>query len=91
MAFQKATPGAIALGPVIAGTLAQSSAISSFPLGATAGGFWYGVFPAQASPFLVAGATAGVLGVAAIATAFAGIISDPVQRALGLHRRRLTR
>jgi hypothetical protein len=89
MAFQKATPGAIALGPVIAGTLAQSSAISSFPLGATAGGLWYGVFPAQASPFLVAGATAGVLGVAAIATAFAGIISDPVQRALGLHRRRL--
>ena len=89
MAFQKATPGAIALGPVIAGTLAQTSAISSFPLGATAGGLWYGVFPAQASPFLVAGATAGVLGVAAIATAFAGIISDPLQRALGLHRRRL--
>ena len=89
MAFQKATPGAIALGPVIAGSLAQSSAISSFPLGATAGGLWYGVFPAQASPFLVAGATAGVLGVAAIATAFAGIISDPLQRALGLHRRRL--
>ena len=89
MAFQKATPGAIALGPVIAGTLAQSSAIASFPLGATAGGIWYGLFPAQASPFLVAGATAGVLGVAALATAFAGIISDPVQRATGLHRRRL--
>ena len=30
-----------------------------------------------------------MLGVAAIATAFAGIISDPLQRALGLHRRRL--
>ena len=89
MAFQKATPGAIALGPVIAGTLAQSSAIASFPLGATAGGIWYGLFPAQASPFLVAGATAGVLGVAALATAFAGILSDPVQRAAGLHRRRL--
>jgi hypothetical protein len=89
LAFQKATPGAIALGPILAGTLAQSSAIASFPLGATAGGLWYGLFPAQASPFLVAGATAGVLGVAAIATAFAGILSDPVQRALGLHRRRL--
>jgi len=89
MAFQKATPGAIALGPVIAGTLAQSSAISSFPLGATAGGLWYGLFPAQASSFLVAGATAGVLGVAALASAFAGIVSDPLQRAAGLHRRRL--
>ncbi len=74
---------------MIAGTLAQSSAIASFPLGATAGGLWYGVFPAQASAFLVAGATAGVLGVAALATSFAGIVSDPVQRATGLHRRRL--
>jgi hypothetical protein len=89
LAFQKATPGALALGPVLAGTLAQGSAIASFPLGATAGGVWYGFFPAQASPFLVAGATAGVLGVAAVATAFAGILSDPVQRATGLHRRRL--
>lgn len=89
LAFQKATPGALALGPVLAGTLAQSSAIASFPLGATAGGLWYGLFPAQASTGLVAGATAGVMGVAAIATAFAGMISDPVQRATGLHRRRL--
>jgi hypothetical protein len=88
-AFKTATPGAIALGPVLAGTLAQSAAVSSFPLGASAGGLWYGLFPVQASPFLVAGATAGVLGVAALATAFAGILSDPVQRALGLHRRRL--
>ena len=88
-AFKTATPGALALGPVIAGTLAQGAAVASFPLGATAGGLWYGLFPVQASPFLVAGATAGVLGVAAIASAFAGILADPVQRALGLHRRRL--
>lgn len=89
IAFQKATPGALALGPVIAGSIAQGSAIASFPLGATAGGLWHAVFPAQASPFLVAGATAGVIGVAALATAFAGMIADPVQRATGLHSRRL--
>ncbi len=89
LAFQKATPGALALGPVLAGTLAQGSAIAAFPLGATAGSLWYGVFPAQASAGLVAGATAGVMGVAALATAFAGMVSDPVQRATGLHRRRL--
>lgn len=88
-AFKTATPGAIALGPVIAGSMAQGAAISSFPLGSAAGGIWYGLFPVQASPFLVAGATAGVMGVAALATAFAGMLSDPVQRALGLHRRRL--
>lgn len=91
VAFQKATPGALALGPVLAGTLAQSSAIASFPLGTAAGGLWYGIFPAQASAGLVAAATAGVMGVAAVATAFAGMISDPVQRAMGLHRRRLLR
>ena len=89
LAFQKATPGALALGPVLAGTMAQGSAIASFPLGAYAGGIWYGLFPAKASGVLVAGATAGVMGVAAIATAFAGILADPVQRATGLHRRRL--
>lgn len=89
VAFQKATPGALAFGPILAGTLAQSSAIASFPLGATVGGVWYGVFPAQASAGLVAAATAGVMGVAALATAFAGMVSDPVQRATGLHQRRL--
>jgi hypothetical protein len=89
IAFKTATPGALALGPVVAGSLAQSAAITSFPLGAAAGGVWYGLVPAQASPLLVAGATAGLLGVATLATAFAGILSDPVQRALGLHRRRL--
>lgn len=89
VAFQKATPGALALGPVLAGTLAQSSAVASFPLGATAGGMWYGLFPAQASAGLVASTTVGVMGVAAVATAFAGMISDPVQRATGLHARRL--
>lgn len=89
LAFQKATPGAIALGPVIAGSIAQGTAVASFPLGASAGSLWYAVFPAKASSLLVAGATAGVIGVAALATAFAGIVADPVQRATGLHRRRL--
>ena len=37
----------------------------------------------------MAGATAGVMGVAALASAFAGVLADPVQRALGLHERRL--
>ena len=89
IAFKQVTPGALALGPAIAASFAQSAAVASFPLGATAGGLWYGAFPAQASPLLVAGATAGVVGVAALATAFAGMIADPVQRALGLHARRL--
>jgi hypothetical protein len=87
--FQKATPGALAFGPLLASAIAQQSAIASFPLGAAAGGVWYGVFPAAASPLLVAGSTAGLLGIAAIASAFAGILSDPLQRRAGLHERRL--
>ena len=89
MAFNQLTPGALALGPAIAASLAHGAAVASFPLGATAGGIWYGLFPAAASPALVAGATAGVMGVAALATAFAGVVADPIQRALGLHERRL--
>ncbi|WP_424931220.1 DUF6635 family protein [Amaricoccus macauensis] len=89
VAFKQATPGALALGPAIAASLAQQMAVASFPLGATAGGLWYGVFPAQASTALVAGSTAGLMGVAAVVAAFAGIISDPVQRQFGIHERRL--
>ncbi len=89
VAFKQLTPGALALGPAIAASLAHGAAVSSFPLGATAGGLWYGMFPVAASPALVAGATAGVMGVAALAAAFAGMVADPVQRALGLHARRL--
>jgi hypothetical protein len=89
VALQKVTPGAFAFGPLLATAIAQQAAIASFPLGAAAGGAWYGVFPATASPLLVAGSTAGLIGVAAIASAFAGILSDPVQRWSGLHERRL--
>lgn len=89
MAFNKATPGAIALGPLVAGVIAQQAAIASFPLGAGAGAIWYGIFPASTSPLLVAGATAGLLGVAAVAASFAGVLTDPALRLTGVHRRRL--
>lgn len=85
------TPGALTLGPVLAHMVAQQMAIASFPLGAWAGGLWYGLFPA-AAPF-VAGASAvgGVLVLGAAATAFSGVVADPLQARLGLHQRRLNR
>jgi len=91
VAFKQATPGAIALGPLVAGALAQQAAIAGFPLGAGAGAIWYGFFPAATSPFLIAGATAGLLGVAAVAASFAGVLTDPTLRLLGAHERRLRR
>jgi hypothetical protein len=79
------------LGPALAAAVAQQTAILSFPLGSTLGGLWYGAFPAAASPALVAGLTGGLMLGAAALSAFAGLIADPLQRRLGLHRRRLER
>lgn len=90
-AFQKLTPGAMTLGPALAAAMAQSAAVSAFPLGASAGSIWYGLFPPAASGALIAGTTAGLMASAALFAAFAGVIADPVQRRLGLHRRRLLR
>jgi hypothetical protein len=90
-AFQKLTPGTLTLGPVLAGAVAHQAAVASFPLGATLGGVWYGLFPAMPSAALVAGATGGLVLLTATTAAFAGVVSDPVQRALGVHQRRLHR
>jgi hypothetical protein len=88
-AFQKLTPGTLTLGPVIAAALAQQAAIASFPLGSALGGLWYGWFPVAPSAGLIAGTTGGLVLLTATTAAFAGVIADPVQRAFGLHQRRL--
>ena len=90
-AFHKLTPGTLTLGPVIAAALAQQAAVASFPLGSALGGLWYGWFPAAPSAGLVAGATGGLVLLTASTAAFAGVLADPVQRACGLHQRRLHR
>lgn len=89
--FKQLTPGAMSLGPVLATAIAHNAAIASFPLGAGAGALWYGVFAAGPSAALVAGITGGLIGAGAVVTAFAGVLTDPVQRAFGLHQRRLHR
>jgi hypothetical protein len=90
-AFQTLTPGMLSLGPALAAALAHSAAVSAFPLGVAAGSIWYGLFPVVVSPALVAGVTAGAIGAGAVAAAFAGVLADPLQTALGLHQRRLRR
>jgi Family of unknown function (DUF6635) len=89
--FKQLTPGALSLGPMLAGVAAQQAAIASFPLGTAAGSLWYGLFSATPSAALIAGATGGLLGLGAIVTAFAGVLTDPLQRAFGVHHRRLHR
>lgn len=89
--LKELTPGALSLGPALAAAIAHQAAVASFPLGAGLGGLWYGVFAATPSAALVVGITGGLMVVAAATTAFAGILSDPLLRKAGLHRKRLHR
>ncbi len=90
-AFKQLTPGALSLGPVIAAALAHQAAVAAFPLGAGLGGLWYSAFAVQPSLAAVVGATAAVMTVAAMLTAFVGIVTDPLLRLAGVHQRRLHR
>lgn len=83
------TPGAVTLVPALSAAIAQQMAIASFPLGTGLGGLWYSVFPAAVTPGVIAATAGTVLAAGAVITAFAGVIADPIQRKLGVHKRRL--
>jgi len=87
--FKQLTPGVLSLGPALAGAIAYQAAVSSFPLGVGLGSLWYSQIGLTPSAGLVVGATGGLMAVAAVVTAFAGVVSDPTQKAFGLHHRRL--
>ena len=89
--FKKFTPGMMSLGPATAQVLVQNAAIAGFPLGSGAGALWYGVLPAAAPAALTIGLTGGLLAAGAVVGAFSGVVTDPIQRRLGLHHRRLRR
>lgn len=91
IAFHALTPGMISMAPGLAEAVALHRALADFPLGETLGRVWYGFFPVGPSPMLVALSVAGLLAVGSVVTTFAGMIADPVQARLGLHRRRLMR
>jgi hypothetical protein len=91
LAVKQATPGLATLSSALAGMVAQQTAIAAFPLGAGLGGLWYGLFPATAGPGLLAATMAAVFLSGAVLAAFAGIVTDPLQRRLGIHGRRLLR
>ncbi|MDC0661384.1 DUF6635 family protein [Marinobacter sp. SS21] len=88
-AFQKFTPGGIGLGVVLASMLAKTLAARDFILGETIGGWYYSWFPPEPSLATTASVMAAVMAALAAFAALSGVISDPVQAAIGLHRRRL--
>ena len=88
-AFQKFTPGGIGLGVVLASMLAKTLAARDFILGETIGGWYYSVFPPEPSLATTASVMVAVMAVLSAFAALSGVIFDPVQAAVGLHRRRL--
>jgi hypothetical protein len=91
LALRKLTPGALSLGPTLAAAIAQRAAVMSFPMGGALGSLWYTLFPVAPSAVLIAGLTGGLLALSTVASAFAGVLADPVQRKIGLHQARLRR
>lgn len=88
-AFQKFTPGGIGLGVVLASMLAKTMAARDFILGETIGGWYYSWFPPEPSLATTASVMVAVMAALAAFAALSGVIFDPVQAAVGLHRRRL--
>jgi hypothetical protein len=88
-AFKQFTPGAMAMGSATAAAIANHLAVSNFVLGPTLGSLYFGVFPATASAGLLAATTSGLLLAVGALSACVGVVTDPIQQALGLHRRKL--
>jgi hypothetical protein len=91
LVFNALTPGMISIAPGVAEALARSTAIAAFPLGETLGGLWYNIFSPGASSVLLGLTIAALIMAGSVFAAFAGILADPVQSRLGIHRRRLLR
>ncbi|SLN09627.1 hypothetical protein ROJ8625_00038 [Roseivivax jejudonensis] len=91
LVFHAATPGIVSLAPNVADRLAQAEAARGFWAGERLGTMWYGAFPADIPPrrIVLTGFILAML--ASVVTTFAGLFADPVQRATGMHRRRLRR
>ncbi|MBT9386335.1 hypothetical protein KM176_20870 [Pseudooceanicola sp. CBS1P-1] len=89
--FHRLTPGMMTLAPKLADTFAMDAAIGNFPLGRGLGRLWYAAFPVDASPLAIVMIALALVVTAAIVTAFAGILADPVQTRLGVHQVRLRR
>lgn len=89
LAMGQAVFGAIGAGAALSVVVARWMAVSDFWLGSTIGSFYYGIVPVEVSTTVLLSVTLAVAVVLALISTFIGIVTDPLQVALGLHQRRL--
>ncbi|MDJ0859068.1 MAG: hypothetical protein QNJ03_08310 [Dinoroseobacter sp.] len=91
LVFRTVTPGVLSLAPIMSELAVTSAAKENFPLGPHLGGLWYAFFPVDVSIWYVISVGIVLAAVASVVTSFAGVIADPLQASLGVHRRRMVR
>ena len=89
--FHAVTPGVISLAPVVTERAAHAREVAGFPLGQWLGGAWYGLFPGERPLWHIVAVGAGLAVALSLVATFSGILADPLQARLGIHRRRLRR
>ena len=89
--FHSATLGVLSLAGPVADMRAQALAIENYWAGQWLGQVYFGWFPRALDPWQVVATGVVLAMLASLVTTFAGVLADPVQRWLGIHRRRLMR
>ena len=89
MANKSLNFGAMGLGSAVATSLAHQAAVSSFVFGNTLGSLYYSVFSVTASKTAVALSTGGIAVLLGIIASYTGVVTDPLQKSLGLHQKKL--
>lgn len=83
--------GALGLGSALASTIAYHSAVSSFALGNTLGAMYYSVIPASATKAGLIMSTGGVAVALGVVASYTGMVTDPLQKSLGWHHKKLNK
>ena len=89
--FQKFTPGALGIGVMVAAEIAKEISAKSFILGPLIGDIYYSWFPPEPSLPLQVGSTLAIITLLSIFASFSGLLTDPIQAAIGVHKRRLNK